>query len=45
MANKTYPGGFRLTLKKAQELAIQEFGTSKGLSQDDRLAVGVFRRA
>ncbi len=43
MANKTYPGGFRLTLEKAKELAVQEFGTSRGLSQEDGLAAGVFQ--
>lgn len=30
---KDYPGGFRLTLKTAQALAVQEFGTCKGLKQ------------
>lgn len=32
--NKTYPGGFRLTMKTARALAIQEFGTAKGLEPD-----------
>ena len=31
---KTYPGGFRLTLKTARALAVQEFGTAKGLELD-----------
>ena len=30
---KTYPGGFRLTLVTARKLAVQEFGTAKGLKQ------------
>lgn len=30
---KTYPGGFRLTLATARKLAVQEFGTAKGLKQ------------
>lgn len=34
MSKKTYPGGFRLTLKTAQALAVQEFGTAKGLEPD-----------
>lgn len=33
MAKKLYPGGFRLTLAKARALAVQEFGTCKGLKQ------------
>jgi len=35
MAKKYYPGGFRLTLKTARALAVQEFGTCKGLKQSD----------
>lgn len=31
---KTYPGGFRLTMATAKRLAIQEFGTAKGLERD-----------
>ena len=31
---KTYPGGFRLTLATARKLAVQEFGTAKGLERD-----------
>ena len=30
---KTYPGGFWLTLATARKLAVQEFGTAKGLKQ------------
>lgn len=33
-AKKDYPGGFRLTIKKAQGLALQEFGTAKGLKPE-----------
>ena len=29
-----YPGGFRLTMKTAKELARQEFGTAVGLMRD-----------
>ena len=32
---KSYPGGFRLTLATARRLAVQEFGTAKGLKPDD----------
>ncbi len=35
MAKKLYPGGFRLTLATARKLAVQEFGTAKGLKQSD----------
>lgn len=31
---KKYPGGFRLTLTTARKLAVQEFGTAKGLEPD-----------
>lgn len=31
---KDYPGGFRLTKKTAQALAVQEFGTARGLEKD-----------
>ena len=34
MAKKSYPGGFRLTLATARRLAVQEFGTAKGLEPD-----------
>ena len=33
---KSYPGGFRLTLATARRLAVQEFGTAKGLESDRR---------
>ena len=32
---KDYPGGFRLTLTTAQRLAVQEFGTAKGLEPEE----------
>ena len=32
---KDYPGGFRLTLATAQRLAVQEFGTAKGLEPEE----------
>lgn len=35
MAKKDYPGGFRLTLATARKLAVQEFGTAKGLKADE----------
>ncbi len=35
MDKKYYPGGFRLTLKTARALAVQEFETCKGLKQSD----------
>ncbi len=35
MAKKLYPGGFRLTLATAKKLAVQEFGTAKGLKHND----------
>ena len=34
MPKKSYPGGFRLTLATARKLAVQEFGTAKGLGPD-----------
>lgn len=44
MARKIrYPGGVKpLTLKKARELALQEFGTAKGLEKDDHAPAGYF---
>lgn len=32
---KQYPGGVKLTLKKARAAAMQEFGTARGLQKDD----------
>lgn len=41
---KMYPGGFRLTLKTARALAIQEFGMAKGLGADkETYAEGSYR--
>lgn len=41
---KTYPGGFKLTLERARKLAIQEFGTAKGLEADRSTCLeGYFR--
>ena len=34
MPKKDWPGGFRLTLATAKKLAVQEFGTAKGLEPD-----------
>ena len=34
MPKKSYPGGFRLTVATARRLAVQEFGTAKGLGPD-----------
>lgn len=39
---KEYPGGIRLTLKKARELAIREFGTAKGLEVEPCAMPGYF---
>ena len=36
MPKKSYPRGFRLTLATARRLAVQEFGTAKGLEPDRR---------
>ncbi len=37
-----YPGGFLLTKKKAEALAIQEFGTARGLEQEVGMGKGFF---
>jgi hypothetical protein len=42
MAKKSYPGGFRLTLATARKLAVQEFGTAKGLKQEKDTLEGYF---
>lgn len=42
MKNNQYPGGFKLTLKKARELALQEFGTAKSLAADPNAMPGYF---
>ena len=38
----TYPGGFKLTLKSARAVAMQEFGTARGLQKDDCGMPGYF---
>jgi len=46
MAKKYYPGGFRLTLETAKKLAVQEFGTAKGLKKPDwQLSEGFYEMA
>lgn len=46
MAKKLYPGGFRLTLATAKKLAVQEFGTAKGLKKTDwQLSGGFYEMA
>lgn len=37
-----YPGGVKLTLKKARAVAIQEFGTAKGLTKEEPAMPGYF---
>lgn len=32
---KNYPGGVKLTLKTARAVAVQEFGTAKGLEKEE----------
>jgi len=39
---KQYPGGVKLTLKKARAVAIQEFGTAKGLEKEEPAPFGYF---
>lgn len=39
---KYYPGGFRLTLKTARALALQEFGTAKGLEREPGMPEGYY---
>ena len=39
---KQYPGGVKLTLKKARAVAIQEFGTAKGLAKEEPAPFGYF---
>lgn len=42
MPKKFYPGGFRLTLKTARALAVQEFGTAKGLERETGMPEGYY---
>lgn len=39
---KQYPGGVKLTLKTARAIAMQEFGTARGLQKDDCGMPGYF---
>lgn len=39
---KEYPGGVKLTLKKARAVAVQEFGTAKGLEKEETAMPGYF---
>ena len=39
---KQYPGGVKLTLKTARAVAIQEFGTAKGLEKEEPAPFGYF---
>ena len=38
-------GGVKLTLKKARELALQEFGTAKGIQQEEKHIAGLLHNA
>lgn len=40
---KEYPGGVKLTAKKARELAVQEIGTAKGLEKEPGAPEGFFQ--
>ena len=42
MAKKYYPGGFRLTMKTARELAVRELGTARGLEREPGMPEGYF---
>lgn len=39
---KEYPGGVKLTLKKARAVAIQEFGMAKDLTKEEPAPFGYF---
>ena len=39
---KQYPGGVKLTLKKARAIAMQEFGTARGLAKEEPAPFGYF---
>lgn len=41
-AQKVYPGGFKLTKKTAAALAVQEFGTAKGLEREVGMPEGYY---
>ena len=43
MKKKDYPGGVKLTLKTARAVAVQEFGTEKGLEKEEIAMPGYFK--
>ena len=43
MKKKDYPGGVKLTLKTARAVAVQEFGTAKGLEKEEVAMTGYFK--
>ena len=43
MKKKDYPGGVKLTLKTARAVAVQEFGTAKGLEKEEVAMPGYFK--
>ena len=43
MKKKDYPGGVKLTLKTARAVAMQEFGTAKGLEKEEVAMPGYFK--
>lgn len=45
MPKKYYPGGFRLTMKTARELAVRELGTARGLEREPGMPEGFFHIA
>ena len=40
---KDYPGGVKLTAAKARAVAVQEFGTAKGLTKEEIAMPGYFK--
>ena len=43
MKKKDYPGGVKLTATKARAVAMQEFGTAKGLTKEETAMPGYFK--
>lgn len=43
MKKKEYPGGVKLTATKARAVAMQEFGTTKGLTKEETAMPGYFK--
>ena len=39
----SYPGGVKLTATKARAVAMQEFGTAKGLTKEETAMPGYFK--